>query len=169
MRVLMTGLAVLGLAGALVFSNAAPAQSSPKGQREGKTLPVKPDAAGLARNHRLILKDGSYQLVRQYTLAGDRVKYLSLERGEWEEMPADLVDWKATEKWERDHAAPTGEAASAGDTSPGMKEAEAVDKEAAAERDLEKAKMPEVAPGLEIARSGQRVCARYLPGYAGAG
>jgi hypothetical protein len=146
---MMTG-AVLGLAAALVFSNAAPAQSSPKGQREGKTLPVKPDAAGLARNHRLILKDGSYQLVRQYTLAGDRVKYLSLERGEWEEMPADLVDWKATEKWERKHAAPTGEAASAGDTSPGMKEAEAVDKEASEERALEKAKMPEVAPGLEL-------------------
>jgi hypothetical protein len=105
----------------------------------------------MARNHRLILKDGTYQLVRQYTIVGDRVRYLSLERGEWEEMPSDLVDWEATTKWERDHATPTGEASSpGGDTSPGMKEAEDVDKEAADERALEKARMPEVAAGLEL-------------------
>ena len=120
-----------------------PATSTP---REGqKPLPIKPDAAGLARNHRLILKDGTYQLVRQYNLAGDRVRYLSLERGDWEEMPADLVDWDATAKWERDHSMPAGS-----EQSPGMKEAEDVDKEASAERELLKAQMPEVAPGLEL-------------------
>src|SRR5689334_2872531 len=99
--------AAVALGGVLAFSGAACAQSNTDTPREGKKpLPMKPDAAGLARNHRLILKDGGYQLVRQYKLAGDRVKYLSLERGEWEEMPADLVDWDATAKWERDHAAP---------------------------------------------------------------
>ena len=90
------------------FSAALPAAYAQKpvtsAPREGqKPLPMKPDAPGQPRNHRLILKDGTYQMVRQYTLAGDRVRYLSLERGEWEEMPADLVDWAATEKWERDH------------------------------------------------------------------
>ena len=30
-----------------------------------KPLPVKPDVPGMATNHRLILKDGTYQLVRQ--------------------------------------------------------------------------------------------------------
>ena len=54
---------------------------------------IKPDAPGLARNHRLILKDGNYQMVRKYEVAGDRVRYLSLERNEWEELPYDLVDW----------------------------------------------------------------------------
>lgn len=124
-----------------------PTTSTP---RDGKKpLPMKPDAAGLVRNHRLILKDGSFQLVRQYTLAGDRVRYLSLERGEWEEMPAELVDWDATKKWERDHETP--DANSMGDTtSPAMKEAQEVDKEEAAERELQKARMPEVSAGLEL-------------------
>jgi hypothetical protein len=129
---------------ALLLVATASAQSSSSGQSQ-KPLVLKPDPAGLAKNHRLILKDGTYQLVRQYTIAGDRVRYLSLERGEWEEMPADLVDWDATRKWERDHATPTGE-----DPSPAMKQAEDVDKEESAERDLQKARMPEVAPGLEL-------------------
>ena len=150
-RILVPAGAVLALAAGLVFLGAASAQSSTDKAHGGKKpLPIKPDATATARNHRLILKDGSYQLVRQYTMAGDRVKYLSLERGEWEEMPADLVDWDATAKWERDHAAPTGDETSTGDASPGMKEAEEVDKEASEERALEKAKMPEVAPGLEL-------------------
>lgn len=118
------------------------------GQRAPKTktpLVVKPDSPGLARNHRLILKDGNYQLVREYTIAGDRVRYLSLERGAWEEMPVDLVDWEATRKWERDHVTPTGEEAS-----PAMKEAAEIDKEEADERTRQSARMPEVAKGLEL-------------------
>jgi hypothetical protein len=111
-----------------------------------KPLPLKPALPGLAANHRLILKDGSYQLVRKYEIVGDRVRYISLERGgDWEELPADLVDWEATRKWERDHANQADEAAS-----PAMKEAEDLDKEEAAERDEQKARMPEVAQGLEL-------------------
>lgn len=113
--------------------------------RGKKPMVVKPDAPGLARNHRLILKDGNYQLVREYTIAGDRVRYLSLERGAWEEMPVDLVDWEATRKWERDHATPTGDEAS-----PAMKEAEEIDKEEAEERLHNSTRMPEVAKGLEL-------------------
>jgi len=45
---------------------------------------------------KLILKDGTYQVVREYQRSGDRVRYFSLERGEWEELPAELVDWDAT-------------------------------------------------------------------------
>jgi hypothetical protein len=123
---------------------ATAAQSGQDGQ-EKKPIPIKPDAPGLAQNHRLILKDGSYQLVRQYQVVGDRVRYMSLERGgDWEELPADLVDWDATRKWEKDHTGPYEEA------SPAMKEAEELDKEEAAERDEDKARMPEVAKGLEL-------------------
>jgi hypothetical protein len=110
-----------------------------------KPLPLKPDIPGVASNHRLILKDGSYQLVRKYEIVGDRVRYISVERGgEWEELPADLVDWDATHKWERDHANAAEEASSA------MKEAEDIDKEEAAERAEQKARRPEVAKGLEL-------------------
>jgi hypothetical protein len=134
---------VLALCLALFVSVAvigADAQQSTK-----KPLAIKPDAPGLARNHRLILKDGNYQLVREYMIVGDRVRYLSLERGAWEEMPTDLVDWEATRKWERDHTTPTGDEAS-----PAMKEAAEIDKEEADERTLQNARMPEVAKGLEL-------------------
>ena len=115
-------------------------------QQPQAPLPLKPALPGLATNHRLILKDGNYQLVRQYEIVGDRVRYISIERGgDWEELPADLVDWDATRKWERDHVNQTEEAPSAA-----MKEAEAIDKEEAAERDAQKARMPEVAKGLEL-------------------
>ncbi|MGD0629182.1 MAG: hypothetical protein ABR987_07510 [Terracidiphilus sp.] len=110
-----------------------------------KTLPLKPDVPGTGTNHRLILKDGTYQLVRKYEVVGDRVRYISIERsGEWEELPESLVDWDATRKWERDHATEVE------DQSQAMKEAAAIDKEEAAERDEAKFRRPEVSKGLEL-------------------
>jgi hypothetical protein len=50
-----------------------------------------------AANVRLYLKDGSYQLAREYKVEGDRVSYYSVERSEWEEIPVDLVDLQKTE------------------------------------------------------------------------
>jgi hypothetical protein len=112
-----------------------------------KTLPVPPPTAAIPANHRLILKDGNYQLVRKYEIVGDRVRYISIERsGDWEELPVSLVDWDATRKWERDHATEQPVEAA----SPAMKEAEAIDKEEAAERDAAKARRPEVMKGLEL-------------------
>ena len=113
--------------------------------QNSKPLPLKPGVPGMGRNHRLILKDGSYQLVRDYQIVGDRVRYLSQERGEWEEMPSDLIDWDATRKWEKEHADLVEE-----DSSPAMKEAEDIDKEEAAERNEQNARMPQVAEGLEL-------------------
>ena len=45
-----------------------------------------------AANLKLYLKDGSYHIVREYQVQPDRVRYYSVERSEWEEIPLDLVD-----------------------------------------------------------------------------
>jgi len=58
----------------------------------------------LPRGKKLVLKDGSFQIVRSYQRQGDRVRYYSVERSAWEEIPADLVDWAATAKAEADDA-----------------------------------------------------------------
>lgn len=46
---------------------------------------------------KLYLKDGSYHLIREYQRAGDRIRYYSTERGEWEEIPVELVDLNKTD------------------------------------------------------------------------
>src|SRR5208282_1516259 len=82
---------------------------------------------------RLILKDGSYQSITQYEIKGDRVRYYSAEREEWEELPSSLVDWPATEQFEKNRAAATA-----------LPEAVIIDKESAAD----KLNQPQVHPDL---------------------
>ena len=106
--------------------------------------------AQVLANQRLVLKDGSYQLVTKYQKAGDRVRYFSAERGQWEELPAELVDWKATEQWAKDHVpgakpAPAPQATQQ-PGAPANPEAVEIDKEEQAER----ARTPDVAPGLRL-------------------
>lgn len=50
-----------------------------------------------AENFKLYLTDGTYQLVREYKVEGDRVRFYSIDRDEWEEVPATLVDVKKTQ------------------------------------------------------------------------
>jgi ASC-1-like (ASCH) protein len=54
---------------------------------------------------RLYLKDGDYQLVREYQVQKDRVRYYSTERGDWEEIPLELVDLDRTKKEAADQKA----------------------------------------------------------------
>jgi hypothetical protein len=85
---------------------------------------------------RLVLKDGSYQLVTKYEVKGDRVRYYSSEREEWEELPNSLVDWTATNKYEKERAS--------------APEAVQLDKEIERDNELAEASLPQVAPGLRI-------------------
>src|ERR1700692_554194 len=88
---------------------------------------------------RLILKDGSYQSITKYEVHGDRIRYFSAERGEWEEIPKSLIDWEGTEKFEQGRAQ--------GKLAP---EAVELDKQLEAERQDEQARSPQVAPGLRL-------------------
>jgi len=148
-------LAALTLA---VSSSIARGQSSDD-QENKKKLPLNAGTIpGVQVNHRLILKDGSYQIVRKYEIVGDRVRYISIERsGDWEELPYELIDWAATKKWEQQAA----EAAQ--EQSPAMQEAAEIDKEEAAERAAQKGRMPEIARGLNLPdQDGVFVLDEYL-------
>ena len=92
---------------------------------------------------RLILKDGTTQSVTKYEVHGDRVRYRSADREEWEEVPKDLIDWKATDEFNAGHAAKT--------ESP---EARQLDQELEADLKAEEARTPEVAPGLHLPEDG---------------
>jgi hypothetical protein len=58
--------------------------------------------SGLPRGKKLFLKDGSFQLVREYRVEGDRIRYYNIDSSQWEEMPASLVDWDKTKQAEAD-------------------------------------------------------------------
>jgi hypothetical protein len=55
-------------------------------------------AVGVSAAERLYLKEGDYQLVREYQVQKDRVRYYSTERGDWEEIPLEMVDLERTKK-----------------------------------------------------------------------
>lgn len=54
----------------------------------------------LPRGTKLMLKDGSYELASEYEIQGDRVRYYSIDRAQWEVIPTAIVDWGATKKAE---------------------------------------------------------------------
>src|ERR1700677_729278 len=112
------------------------------------SLFASPPGMAQVQNQPLVLKDGSYQVVTKYQKVGDRVRYFSAERGQWEELPADLVDWAATEKWAKDHApgANSGAEPSAEPVAPAIPEAADIDKEELQER----ARTPYVSAGLRL-------------------
>jgi hypothetical protein len=80
-------------------SEASPAQSA-----LGAQSPPTQATSVLPRGKKLFLKDGSFQLVREYQIQGNRVRYYSLDSGSWEVMPAELVDWDATKREEEEQA-----------------------------------------------------------------
>lgn len=113
------------------------AQSQPK--------PLPSADASTPRRIRLILKDGSYQIVMSYRVVGDRVRYVSAERGgAEEEIPANLVDFDATKRWQQRHSQPAeGDSQTPGSAPP-------IDPELLKEEADRAAMTPEVAPDLRL-------------------
>ena len=124
------------------------------------------DGAGAAHRTRLILKDGSYQMVMSYQVKGKIVSYISAERDATEEIPTELVDWDATHKWERQHpAADESDAGQGLDVAP----APAIDPELLKEEADRAAWTPEVAPDLRLPELDSVLALDYFPRRAGAG
>jgi len=94
------------------------------------------------RSKRLILKDGSYQPAERWEVNGERVHYFSAERYAWEDLPTSLVDWPATEKYNKELEAGIAE------------EEKRTAAEDEAERKAEEAKTPTVSPGLKLPDGG---------------
>lgn len=95
---------------------------------------------------RLILKDGTYQLVLSYRVVGNIVHFRSAERdGEEEDIPLALVDLPATEKWKKDHEPGAHSSAEAAQSAPPVLSPELAREEAA-----RAALMPEIAPDLHL-------------------
>ena len=122
-----------------------PAQR-PNTTRESTPAPDRPRTDEPIKIMRLILKDGSDEPVREYRVRGERVEYFSSDRRVWEEMPASLVDWSATEK----HAKAT--AAEKQSRLREITEAEAKERAAA------DAQTPSVAPGIRLPAAGVFSC-----------
>ena len=109
--------------------------------------PLVPSAGGQTAPHRtrLILKDGSYQVVMSYRVKGARVIFVSAERGgAEEEIPVALVDFDATHRWEQQHPAP-GSADELQQAPPPV-----IDPELMKEEEERRALTPEVATDLHL-------------------
>jgi len=97
------------IAAAVLLALALSLPKLAQGQTAGK--PARPASAGnpphsgkyvspLPRGTKLMLKDGSHELVREWDIQGDRVRYYSIDRSQWEVIPTAIVDWEATQKAE---------------------------------------------------------------------
>ena len=122
------------LAGVLVGSGSA--------QRRPVETPGANGPAAAPHRTRLILKDGSFQVVMSYTVAGDRVRFVSAERGgETEEIPLKLVDLEATHRWDEEHT---------GSDPKAQRPAPIIDAELEKEERDRALLTPEVAPDLRL-------------------
>ena len=136
------GLAALALAAPALAQKRKPAP--PASQKPAPAPKPCPVALADEGTHRLMLKDGNYQAFSKCELAGERVRYLSAERYEWEEVPSSLVDWEATAKYEQ--ARQAGELPN--------ENLRIVAEEEAAERRAREARSPKVAPGVRLPDAG---------------
>jgi hypothetical protein len=127
----------VGLLSCALLAPAAPLQQ----------VPLAPQAQSSSAPHRtrLFLKDGSYQIVMSYRVQMNRVLFISAERGGTEEeIPLALVDFDATHRWEKQHAASVPDENGQNQPPP------VIDPELRKEEEELRAMTPEVAPDLHL-------------------
>src|SRR5260370_23682279 len=80
--------------------------SSPRMSGQSQSGPTPPNkanknavvAGASERGKKLVLKDGTLQIAREYQRRADRARYFKAERGDCEAIPATMSDWAATAK-----------------------------------------------------------------------
>lgn len=144
--------AVAVVAGALAWTSAF---AQPPADNPARTPLPESQPSTTPHRTRLILKDGSYQLIMSYQIKGATVSYVSAERGATEEIPYDLVDWDATRKWEQRHP-PADES--------GQPPPPAIDPELLKEEADRAALTPEVAPDLDLPEQDSVLVLDYFQG-----
>jgi len=92
--------AALAIAAATLTLPAAASGQQPTSPPAGSQTDSPQASATMPRGKKLFLKNGSYLLIREYQIEGERIRYYDLDSEAWEEMPASLVDWDATKKEE---------------------------------------------------------------------
>jgi hypothetical protein len=124
-------LGMLALAGCLVCAGVCAAwpQNSPSSAESAK----RSSGPALPRGKKLMLKDGGFQLVREYSVEGDRVRYYSIDSGQWDEMPADLVDWEKTKSVAAEEAKRDADAVAKAKSQERAREAQLLDIDASVE------------------------------------
>lgn len=103
-------------------------------------------ASALAANVKLYLSDGTWHWVREYQVLADRVRYYSVERSDWEEIPLSLADLKRTR----------ADVAARSDAESEEKKAEA--EEAQAEREMRREiRSVPAEPGVYLLEDGAKM------------
>ena len=150
----------LALAAGLVSEGRAQRPLADAGAQQAGTAQT---ANAVPHRTRLILKDGSYQVVMSYQVKGKIVSYVSAERDATEEIPAELIDWDATHKWERQHLATESVDAGQG-LAVAATPNPAIDPELLKEEADRAAWTPEVAPDLRLPEQDSVLALDYFHG-----
>jgi len=101
----VTLIACTALLFALLFPWLAPPQANASSNQSASNANPPPSGkfvSPLPRGTKLMLKDGSFELVSEYDVQGDRVRYYDVDAAQWEVIPTSIVDWEATKKEEGD-------------------------------------------------------------------
>lgn len=87
----------------LLAPSRAPAQANARSDQSATNDAAPPSGkfvSPLPRGTKLMLKDGTFELVSEYEIQGDRVRYYDVDSAQWEVIPTAIVDWEATKKEE---------------------------------------------------------------------
>src|SRR5260221_4165133 len=98
-RIAPIAMALAAMLAVAASIGSAPQDTKPTSSADQETVRVP-----LPKGKKLVLADGTFHIVREYSVQGVRVRYWSVERAAWQEIPTTLVNWDATHKAEAEQS-----------------------------------------------------------------